>query len=91
MNYDEPPDTKDKVTISEEAHRLYDLREEARRRGYTHIRMVEPEPEYDLEFEMSQYRTDKKRDIYIFAISAAIGGGMLAILMLGAVLGLVTN
>ena len=91
MKDKEPPQIKDKVTISEEAHRLYDLGEEARRRGYSHFRAPEPEPEYNLEYEMSQYRQEKKRDFYIFVTASIIGAGMLAILLLGAVLGLVTN
>ena len=92
MKDGKPPDIEDRVKISEEAHRLYDLREEARRRGYTHVnRFIEPEPDYDLEYEMSQYRSNRKKDVYIFAAALAIGGGMIAVLLLGAVLSLMTS
>ena len=89
MKDQEPPTVKDKVTISDEAYRLYDLREEARLRGYSHIRTVDVEFEDDFEEEMKHYRNNRKNRDFIFFMGAAIlGGSMLAVLLLAAVLSL---
>ena len=85
----EPPEIKDKVTIADEAYRLYDLKEEARLRGYSHIRTVDFELDDDLEEEMKHYRNNRKNRDFIFFMGAAIlGGSMLAVLLLAAVLSL---